>query len=381
MKVLMITCGVGIGHASRDLALAEYLKEYDYEVEFASYGSGLHYYEKNNLNPHQLPSMNFEGTDGAIDIDESLKQSKDIPFTFIKSMYKDATLIRQIKPDLVIADSDYSTPIASKFLNIPCIIITNDLTFGFSELTDNSAIQYFEKSVSKIISTISKGCQSILIPDIPETVEIPKELENKSTYIGPLLHKDIQKEEPVEITRQRHGFTTHEKIIVVTIGGSEFGKLLITIVIEMSSQINADKIIIFTGLEIDPEDFNIDPEDKKVIIKQFSYNLTEWMKLSNLTIALAGHTTSMELLTIKKPNILIPLENHIEQNRNIKRMMDYNITKTTSIKNKEELLHLINESLEHIDDIKINQEMYDEFIQYEGCARALEIIENINNNK
>ncbi|HIJ15550.1 MAG TPA: glycosyl transferase family 28, partial [Methanosphaera sp.] len=43
MKILITTCGVGIGHSSRDLALAEYLKNNGHTVEFASYGSGLKY--------------------------------------------------------------------------------------------------------------------------------------------------------------------------------------------------------------------------------------------------------------------------------------------------------------------------------------------------
>ena len=46
MKILIATCGVGIGHSSRDLALANYLKEYGHSIEFASYGSGLKYLRK-----------------------------------------------------------------------------------------------------------------------------------------------------------------------------------------------------------------------------------------------------------------------------------------------------------------------------------------------
>lgn len=41
MKILITTCGIGTGHASRDLALAEILELNNHEVEFASYGSGL----------------------------------------------------------------------------------------------------------------------------------------------------------------------------------------------------------------------------------------------------------------------------------------------------------------------------------------------------
>ena len=61
------------------------------------------------------------------------------------------------------------------------------------------------------------------------------------------------------------------------------------------------------------------------------------MKLSDLTITLAGHTTSMELISIKKPNIMIPIKNHIEQERNLKKMRQYNITKTIETQQKQQL--------------------------------------------
>ena len=40
MKVLMMPCGIGMGHTSRCIALAEKLREKNVEVVFASYGSG-----------------------------------------------------------------------------------------------------------------------------------------------------------------------------------------------------------------------------------------------------------------------------------------------------------------------------------------------------
>ncbi len=377
MNILIVTCGVGIGHASRDLALAELLIERGHNITFASYGSGLQYYKKNNYQVYSLPPMNFEAEDGKIDVDESLKQSKDIPFTFIKSMYNDAKIIKEINPDLIIADSDYSAPITAKLLNVPCFIITNDLTFGFSNSSDATVTIYFEKTVSKIITTITRGCKSILIPDIPGTVEIPEQLRDKSTFIGPLIHEQVNEVLPKKDLRAKYGFDDDEKIILVTIGGSDFGEILIKNIIEISSQINADKIIIFTGLEVDPDKFSNNLNDK-IVIKEFTYNLVNWMQLSDLVIALAGHTTAMELLSIKKPNILIPLENHVEQERNVQRVMDYNITKTTSINDKENLLSLINDTLDHIDEMSIDEEKYNNFIHYNGRMNALTIIENMS---
>ncbi|MBR0471320.1 MAG: UDP-N-acetylglucosamine--N-acetylmuramyl-(pentapeptide) pyrophosphoryl-undecaprenol N-acetylglucosamine transferase [Methanosphaera sp.] len=380
MKILITTCGVGIGHASRDIALAQYLEQNQHQIEFASYGSGLNYLKKYKYKTHNLPPMNFEGKEGEINIEESIKQSKDIPFTFIKSMYKESRIIKKSKPDIIISDSHYSMPITAKFLNIPCYIITNDLTFGFSKSTEQKSIKYFEKGIRKFIIEITKGCQKILIPDIPGNIQIPEELQNKTSHIGPLLHNNYKEIDTKENLRKKHKFTNNEKIIVVTIGGSEFGKILIKNICTISEQIKADKIIIFTGLEVKSESFhNFNKE--KLIIKDFTHNLVEWMKLSDLTITLAGHTTSMELISIQKPNIMIPITNHIEQERNAKRMKQCGITITTEINNPPELLKQINKTLDNIENIKINREYYNTFIEYDGRKNAHNIITNFNQIK
>lgn len=380
MKILITTCGVGIGHASRDIALAQYLEQNQHQIEFASYGSGLNYLKKYKYKTHNLPPMNFEGKEGEINIEESIKQSKDIPFTFIKSMYKESRIIKKSKPDIIISDSHYSMPITAKFLNIPCYIITNDLTFGFSKSTELKSIKYFEKGIRKFIIEITKGCQKILIPDIPGNIQIPEELQNKTSHIGPLLHNNYKQIDTKENLRKKHKFTNNEKIIVVTIGGSEFGKILIKNICTISEQIKADKIIIFTGLEVKSESFhNFNKE--KLIIKDFTHNLVEWMKLSDLTITLAGHTTSMELISIQKPNIMIPITNHIEQERNAKRMKQCGITITTEINNPPELLKQINKTLDNIENIKINREYYNTFIEYDGRKNAHNIITNFNQIK
>ncbi|MBQ6444555.1 MAG: glycosyl transferase [Methanosphaera sp.] len=376
MRILITSFGVGIGHASRDLALARKLRQAGHEVIFASFGSGYNYLKMNRQETYDMPTMNFQADEGEINIKDTVKESKDIPYVFIKTMYKEARIIRQIKPDVIIADSTYTSPITAKFLNIPCFIITNDLTFGFSDSTESMSIKYFEKSIRKFIKEITRGCKKILIPDIAGTVELPSKLEDKTEYIGPLLHKNPDQIESKRTLRKKHNFNDDDVIILLTVGGSEFGEVLIKNICDISKDINCDRIIIFTGLEIKTEDFNINDTDK-IIIKDFTPYLVDWMQISDLTIALAGHTTSMELISIKKPNILIPLKNHVEQQKNIENMKKYEITTTTDINDCKKLLETINDTLDRLDSIKINEDNYNEFVKYDGKTNALKQIESL----
>lgn len=376
MKILIITCGVGIGHASRSLTLSKILKKHGHDVIFASYNAGLHFIGKNNEKVYPIPAMNFQGEDGEIDIEKTVSKSKDIPFTFIKSLIEEYRIIKKTNPDIIITDSDYGAVFVAKILKKPCYIITNDLEFGFSNSTDKRYIKYLEKFIKKLILGISKLADAILIPDIPGSVKIPKKLEDKTHFIGSLIYHD--QTQTKENLRYKYNLDANAKVIVVTIGGSDFGKILIENMCDIAHTIDVDYIFMFTGLEINPDEFKCKVNSKKVIIKQFTYNLVEWMKLSDLTVALAGHTTTMELISIAKPNILIPLKNHIEQQKNIERIKPYNITQTLDINNKEQLRTTINETLKNLDTIKVDENKYNEFMKYDGCQNTLKIIEQNN---
>lgn len=67
------------------------------------------------------------------------------------------------------------------------------------------------KSIRKFIIEISKSTNKILIPDIPESITIPKELEDKTEFIGPLLHKNPQEIDTKENLRRKYGLDNNEK--------------------------------------------------------------------------------------------------------------------------------------------------------------------------
>ena len=129
MRVLLIPCGIGMGHTSRCLTIATKLQEKGVEVAFASYGSGYEmldgYHKYQTL---KLPDIKFYGFEGELDIKYTAKKSMDIPFIFLKSIYHESKIIKKFKPDIIIADSHFSVPITAKLLGVPCIMIQNELT-------------------------------------------------------------------------------------------------------------------------------------------------------------------------------------------------------------------------------------------------------------
>ena len=87
-----------------------------------------------------------------------------------------------------------------------------------------------------------------------------------------------------------------------------------------SSKLDCDKLIFVTGPGI-KADFIC--ESDKIVKKKFLDNMMEWMKISDVIVTLAGHTTIMEIISLGIPNIIIPIDNHPEQLKNAVNIKKY----------------------------------------------------------
>lgn len=380
MKVLMMPCGIGMGHISRSIALAEKLQKRNVEVAFASYGSG---YERlkaqGKYKTAKLPDIKFYGDNEGFDIKYTARKSIDTPFIFLKSIYHESKIIKKFKPDVIVADAHYSVPITAKVLGIPCIMVTNELTLNFSRLyPDEKTMEYLENGLKRFIKDVLKLCSAILIPDIENSIEVPPKLKEKPIFTGPFLKQDPAKIGDKKEIRRKSGFKEDEKIVLVTVGGSEFGKKLLKIIYEASKEIDCDKIIMITGPQIDPDFI---PDSDKIIKKKFLENITEWMKISDVIVSLAGHTTTMEIASIGIPSIIVPVENHSEQLKNALAMKKYGISYVRKINriNPRELAEDISNILKDEDLIRKIDNIKKEFSRYNGTDRAADIILKVQN--
>jgi UDP-N-acetylglucosamine--N-acetylmuramyl-(pentapeptide) pyrophosphoryl-undecaprenol N-acetylglucosamine transferase len=375
MKVLFMTCGIGMGHVSRDITLAKKLEEKNVDVTFASYGSGYEMLSKQgNYKILKLPDIQLYGGNGELDIKYTAKKSINMPFIFLKSIYHESKIIKELKPDLVIGDSHYSAPITCKMLKIPCILITNELTLNFAELyPDRKIIEYAENGLKRFIEDVSNQCNAIIIPDIENSIEIPPKLRDITAFTGPFLKRNPSQIEDKNELRKKLGFHEDDTIVLVTVGGSKFGKKLLNLIIDSAKWIDCNKMIIVTGPQIS-SDFILD--SNKIVKKEFLDDIMEWMKLSDVVISLAGHNTTMELASLGIPSILVPIDNHSEQIKNALNMKKYGISAVKNINelNPQEFADDINNIL-HNDDLKQEAEVVKkEFSKYDGKENAAKII-------
>jgi UDP-N-acetylglucosamine--N-acetylmuramyl-(pentapeptide) pyrophosphoryl-undecaprenol N-acetylglucosamine transferase len=382
MKALIMPCGIGLGHASRCIALAGKLQEEGVEVLFASYGSGYEILNEHTQYPVlKLPELKFYGTAGEFDLKGTAKRSVDAPFIFLKSMYKESRIIKKFRPDVVIADSHYSVPVTCKVIGIPCFMIANELILNFSDIyPQDRTVEYLENGIGRFMKDISRYCKAVMVPDIDQSVEIPHKLKDMVFYTGPFLKKRPKDLPLKEDLKKNFGFQSSDKIVLVTVGGTNFGKELIKLVCDAVPLIDCDWIIIVTGPNIKPD---LIPEFDKIIKKVFLDDMMDWMKLSDLIISLAGHTTSMEVASLGIPNLMFPIEGHSEQVKNAQNMKKQGISVIRDIKGLDasELADDINNLLDDQELKKRAEITGKKFSQYDGANNALKIIMGNGNNK
>ena len=377
MKVLIISCGIGMGHASRSMALARKLEERGVEVLFASYGSGYQMLEDySQYQVMKLPDIKFYGSDGELDLKHTARKSIDVPFIFLKSIYHESRIIKRFRPDVVVADSHYSAPITCKIIGIPCVLVSNDLKIDFSEVYyRDRTMEYLENGLQRFVRDVSRLCTSIIIPDIKDSLEVPYQIYDKVNYTGPLLNMDPLTMLTKKEIRKNFGFIKSESIILATVGGTWFGRKLLNMLHSAAADLNCDRLILVTGPQINMDSM---PSSQRILHQNFIVGMMEWMKLSDLVISLAGHTTSMEVASLGIPNLMVPIDNHPEQLKNALNMRKLGISflEDMGTLNPKKLAIDINNILEN-DYLKEGaQKTREIFSQYKGTKNAVQIIMN-----
>lgn len=375
MNVLLIPCGIGMGHTSRTVALAQKFTENGDEVLFASYGAGFQMLDEySNYNVVKLPDIKFYGSSGELNFKHTARKSIDAPYIFLKSIYHESRIIKEFNPDIVVSDSHYSVPITCKVLGIPCVLVSNDLTPDLKDSEEKDrTLEYLENGLQHFIKDVSRLCHSIIVPDIENSCEIPSQISDRVNYTGPILKMDTRTMASKGKLRQRFGFDQEEKIVMATVGGSEFGNKLLNLLYDAAPDLDCDRLILVTGPQIK---LDLKLSSSRIICKRFLGDIMEWMKLSDFLVSLAGHTTSMEIASLGIPSLMVPIENHPEQLKNAMKMENYGIAQMGNMGNlsSSKLSSVINSLLENHDLKKGSQKTREIFSEYNGTEDAFRII-------
>jgi predicted glycosyltransferase len=126
-----------------------------------------------------------------------------------------------------------------------------------------------------------------------------------------------------EELRRELGYRPDERVVIVTVGGSGVGEALLRRVIAAypaaSRKVNGLRMIAVAGPRIDPERLGA---AAGVEVRAYVPELYRHLAACDLAVVQGGLTTTMELAAGRRPFLYFPLRNHFEQNRHVRHRLE-----------------------------------------------------------
>ncbi len=313
--------GVGLGHASRLLVLADYFRRYQFESKFSSFGEAKNYLNLHGYDCNLVPPVEFLwGKEGEFSLKHNISKIPKWVTNLPLQINMEIKYIKRFNPEIIISDTRISSLIAGKLLNIPTILLINQIKLLLTpRLREFRFAKFFETCLGESMGGLWKISSNILIPDLPppytiseDTINSVKSSKSKIKYIGFISPKiTISDERISSITNLLQIDKTKLLIFVHISGPKETRKPIILKIIEACQNLTNIQFVFSEGKA------NGDSRPKKVSGNIWYYewcpHRDEIFQLSDILIIRGGHTAISQAIQFGKPFISIPIENHGEQ--------------------------------------------------------------------
>ncbi len=172
--------------------------------------------------------------------------------------------------------------------------------------------------------SIFVGTADDVVPDLfgPGLPTIREWTEAEFDFAGYVTGFDPAAYDVAEI-RARLGHRPDEKVCVVSVGGSGVGLPLLRRVLDAvplaRRAVPELRFVVVTGPRIDPRSLPTVPGAEVV---GYLPDLTEQLAACDVALTQGGLTTCMELTALRKPFVYVPLQHHFEQSFHVRQRLD-----------------------------------------------------------
>ena len=375
MRLLYSCSELGLGHASRTLALGKRLEKRGHELFFFTGGRAfqLLQLEFKNVYP-ATPVAWYENSHGIVTTASLVNILFPLPvFNSEKSKFEIKSSsgmetahryydlrrhIKEIKPDLIVSDGDIHALRMADRWHFPSVYITNLIrpTFGFSSFL-NPGERFTERYV--------KSCNKIIIPDNPPPFTI-------SEYnIGDLDHIGIK--DKVEFvgsfvdTKLVKGSETH---VFAPISGPIGTRARLTqMLIPALKELGVESVV---SLGVMGEKKTVNLGDCTVHSWLSTQERQEYMQNAKLVVFSGGHITCFETVKYAKPSVCVPTQP--EQLGNGMKLQKMNCSIVA--RNKQQVKRALRMIEEQVTLFRNRVERLNEISnKFNGLSRAVELIE------
>ena len=337
INVLYISGSLGLGHITRDIAIANELRKMlpGIEIEWLAANPAttllLEAGEKLVTEYEQYANENLsaeKASEGAsLNIFKYLMKSRK---EWKQNIELFLTLIKSKHYDLVIGDETYEINLAMRehpeLKKFPFVIIFDFV--GLDAMTKNPlehlGVYYWNRVWSHDYRLKQKPPYDLaLFVGVPENVPdktfgfmLPNRREyanNMYKFIGYVFPFNVDEYKSSQAVKQKLGYDSMP-LIICSIGGTSIGKELLELC-GKSYSIVKEKIPdlqmkVVTGPRLTSSNLKL---PKEAVVAGFVPRLYEHFAACDLAVVQGGATSTLELTALRRPFIYFPLEGHCEQ--------------------------------------------------------------------
>ncbi|HEY9398667.1 MAG TPA: glycosyltransferase [Nitrososphaeraceae archaeon] len=303
--IIFFASPIGLGHATRDIAICEELKSLMKEEILIITGrpaydifSNKGYTVEDVYRPEKF------------DIDNLMQLRSPLRWLFRYFMYyRKCKLIAtdfvdKNEDSLIVSDEDFASITIGEKKNRRRVLITDLLETHFVK----GMFSAIESRMNRSMQNMLKKCDRVLIPDNGQAVD-------NISYVGPV----VRNLSTTDRTLLRKKLGIKKRTILVSIGGTSAGRYLIEKSLSAYKNLKI-KMDLDLLVALGPALSKLENNYTNYRNIGFVDNLHEYVYASDLVVSLAGRSTIDESLVYGTPGIFIPIKDHFEQEQNAKKL-------------------------------------------------------------
>ena len=346
-RALYVSSPIGLGHAQRDIAIAEELRKLhpDLEIDWLAQhpvtavleARGERIHPGSALLANESGHIESESAEHDLHCFQAIRRMDEILLSNFMVFHD---LVRAEQYDLWIGDEawelDYYLHENPEQKQAAYVWLTDFV--GWLPMPDGAEHEAFLTADynAEMIEHIARfprirdralyiGNADDIVPDafgsglplIRDWTEDHYDLTGYVTGFDPSTFSDR------ETLRAELGYGADEKVCLVTVGGSGVGIHLLRRVIdafaEAKERVPALRMVVVAGPRIDPTPL---PHAEGLEIRPYVHDLYRHLAACDLAVVQGGLTTTMELTANQRPFLYFPLRHHFEQNFHVRHRLE-----------------------------------------------------------
>ena len=342
-RALFLSSPIGLGHARRDVAIADELRQRhpDLEIDWlaqhpvtevlAARGERIHPASADLAG--ESPHIQSEASEHELNVFQAFRRMDEI---LVSNFMVFGDLVREDRYDLWIGDEAWELDYflhENPELKSAAYVWLSDFV-GWLPMDDGGhreaflTADYNADMIEQITRYPRVRDLSLFVGDPDDVVPgrfgdglplIREWTEEHFSFTGYITGFDPTTVADREAVRDALGYRAGERVCIVTVGGSGIGEDLLKRVIASYPQakrlIPDLRMVVVAGPRIDPAVLPATEPGLEIIA--FVHDLYRHLAACDLAIVQGGLTTTMELTATQRPFIYFPLARHFEQNLHV----------------------------------------------------------------